>query len=269
MYYIIQENVFKETHVDLLIENLNRFKFDFEIVKFKPFIHTIEHVTDRKDVFCFGSVSMAKAAKHYGWYPGSMLNDNHNFEVYGSAFGMENMLNGDGHVMNFMDPLPIKDFMFFARPTKDSKVFSGQVFTQESWNEYVADCIVNKVSENLTEHTKVLVAPLKQTQQEVRCWVVGGKVITASRYKLHNRVIYENYDNESFYVDFAQKMVNVYQPADAFVIDVCLVDEQLKIVEINCFNCSGLYHANVQKMIEALEEHFNPKIMTLNKLNND
>lgn len=258
MYYVIQQNVFKETHLDLLIENLERFKFDYEIVKFKPFCHDIEFTTDRKDVFCFGSVSMAHAAKKYKWTPGSMYNENHDYEVYAPKFGLENMLNGDGTVIKFTEPLPFDNYVFFARPTKDTKIFSGQVFTQDSWKEYVEDCIKNKVSEKINEETRILVAPLKETQQEVRCWVVGGKVVSASRYRLGTRVIYENYDHETFYTDFAQKMVDRYQPAEAFVLDVCLVGDKLKVVEVNCLNCSGFYHVNVVKLINALEDHFAP-----------
>lgn len=258
MYYVIQENVFKETHVDLLIQNLEKFKFDYEIVKFRPFCTDIEFNTDRKDIFCFGSVSMAHAARKYGWTPGSMYNENHDYEVYAREFGYENMLNGTGKVMNFIDPVPIDDYIFFARPTKDTKIFTGQIFTQDSWREYAKDCIDNKISERITAETKILVAPLRYTRQEVRCWVVGGKVVTTSRYRINDRTIYENYDHERIYWDFAQSMVDKYQPAEAFVIDVALMDDGLKVVEINCFNCSGFYHANVVKMIEALEDHFNP-----------
>jgi hypothetical protein len=101
-----------------------------------------------------------------------------------------------------------------------------------------------------------LVAPVKTIQQEVRCWVVGGKVITASLYKIGNRVVYQNYDDESFFVDFAQRMVDKYQPAEAFVIDVCLADDQLKIVEINCINAAGFYKSHMENLITAIENHF-------------
>lgn len=69
MYYIIQENLFKEEHYKTLLKMMERFNFDYEIVKFRPFIHEIEFKTDRKDVFCFGAVAMAHSAKKYGWMP--------------------------------------------------------------------------------------------------------------------------------------------------------------------------------------------------------
>ena len=257
MYYIIQENLFKEHHYQILIDTMGKFNFDYEIVKFRPFIHDIEFKTIRKDVFCFGAVSMAAAAKKYGWKPGSMINENHDFDVYAEKFGLENMLNGDGHIINFTDPLPIDNYQFFARPTKDTKVFSGQVFSQDAWKDYTKICKETDTVNVITKGIKILISPLKHIQQEVRCWVVGGKVVTASRYKMGSRIIYANYDDESFFVDFAQKMVDKYQVAEAFVIDVCLSNDELKVVEVNNINSAGFYACNMEKLIEAIEYHFN------------
>jgi ATP-grasp domain, R2K clade family 3 len=256
MYYIIQENLFKEKHYQLLIDAMERYGLEYEIVKFRPFVHDIEFTTQRKDIFCFGAVAMAAAAKKYNWNPGSMLNDNHDFNVYDNQYGAENMLNGDGYIIDFTDPLPIADEAFFARPIKDSKVFSGQVFSQTAWKAYAQISKDIDTVNTITEDTKILVAPLKHIQQEVRCWVVGGKVVTASRYKLGNKAIYANYDDASFFVDFAQKMVDIFAVAEAFVIDVCLVNDALKVVEVNNINSAGFYACTMEKLITALEAHF-------------
>lgn len=256
MYYIIQENLFKEHHYQTLIDTMGKFGFDYEIVKFVPFVRDIEFKTERKDVFCFGSVSMASAAKKYGWKPGSMLNDNHDFNIYAEKYGMGNMLNGDGFIINLFDELPVDADEFFARPTADSKVFSGQIFSKEAWLDYVGNYDKLETSNVGRENISVLISPLKRIQQEVRCWVVGGKVVTASRYKLGSRVSYANYDDESFFVDFAQRMVDNYQVAEAFVIDVCLVNDELKIVEVNNINSAGFYDCNMVKLITAIEDYF-------------
>lgn len=253
MFYIIQENLFKEVHYDLLISLMGKYDFDFEIVKFRPFTHEVEFKTDRKDVFCFGAVAMAHSAKKYGWTPGSMMNENHDLEVYGKHYG-DYMLNHKGKIIEFQDEIPFDDYLFFARPTKDTKIFSGQVFTKHSWKEYVEECSKNDAVRLIKSETKVLVSPLKDIQQEVRCWIVDGKVVTASRYKLGNYVQYKNYDDETFYINFAQKIVDIYQPAKAFVLDICLANDELKVVEINCINCSGFYDANMEKLIMALEQ---------------
>jgi ATP-grasp domain, R2K clade family 3 len=256
MYYIVQENLFREEGFHQLMEIFERHYIEHEVVKFIPFVHEIDFKTTRKDVFVFGSVNMSHTCKKYDFVPGSMYNENHDVEVYGKYYGDE-MLNSDGHVMRFGDPLPFDNFLFFARPTKDTKAFTGQVFTQEAWKEYVQECIKNDALKNLNEETKVLIASLKHPQQEVRCWIVNGKVITISRYKLGNFVNTQNYDHEQGFIDYAQKIADIYCPAEAFVLDICLVDDQYKIVEINCFNCAGFYDGNMFKIIEALENHFN------------
>lgn len=256
MFYVIQENTWNEYHYNLLMEMMERFKLDHEICRFIPFVNKLEATTTRKDVFCFGMIAAAQTAAEMGWYPGSMYNANHNFEVYAPKYGLENMLNGDGKIITFTDDIPLEDERFHVRLTKDSKYFGGEVHTHDSWNEYRQKCIDNYTAEILLNESNLLVSPLKDIQQEVRCWVVGGKVVTASRYKLFDRVSYQNYDDEYYYTDFAQAMVDKYQPAEAFVLDVCLANDQLKVVEVNCINAAGFYHCNLYKLIEALENHF-------------
>lgn len=259
MFYLVQENVFNERHYDMIIHHLERLGLDYEVCRFIPFIHEIEFKTDRKDIWCFGAVKMAHVAEKYGFHPGSMYNDNHDFEVYGAKYG-EHMLNHEAIIMDFTTPLPDDEkwTMFFARPTKDTKVFSGQVFMRHSWEEYVAHVIENNTVNIITEETKVMISPLKEIHQEIRCWVVGGKVVTISQYKLGSRITYQNLDHDEEALNFAQEMVNIYQPAEAFVIDICRTYDGFKIVEVNCINCAGFYDMNFQKLIAALEDHFNP-----------
>lgn len=254
MYYLVQENVFKEKHFTTLIENLQRYDLEYEVVKWRPFAEEIEVNTDRKDIFCFGCVSLTKAAKFYDWNPGVYYDDNQDMEVYMEKYG-EYMLNSDGVCINFTDPLPDHiPNIFFARPIKDSKVFSGGIFSKEEWNKWVNTTGDKDVKSNLNETTRILIAPLKDyIQREIRCWIVDGKVVTLSQYKLGNRVVYQNYDYEQEAVEFAQKMANIYSPLRAYVLDICLYQGQYKIVEINCLNCAGYYEADMSKLIQALE----------------
>ena len=173
MFYMIQKNMFKEHNYDEIIHHLARMGLDYEIVRMIPFIGEIEFTTDRKDVFCFGAVKLAHVAEKYGFNPGSMYNDNHDFLVYGPKYG-ENMLNHGALIMNFSDPLPEDDrwTMFFARPTKDTKVFSGQVYMRHSWDEYVTECKKNDATHHIEDETQVMISPLKNIQQEIRCFAI-------------------------------------------------------------------------------------------------
>ena len=58
-------------------------------------------------------------------------------------------------------------------------------------------------------------------------------------------------------IDFINDMIKIYEPAEAFVIDVCLLlNGEMKIVEINCFNSSGFYDADIQKIVMSIEDNF-------------
>jgi len=103
----------------------------------------------------------------------------------------------------------------------------------------------------------VLVAPLKSNiQQEIRCWIVDGKPVTISQYKIGSRVVYQNHDNNEEAWIFAKDMCKIYCPAKAFVLDICLYQDEYKVVEINCINCSGFYDGDMSKLIQALENTF-------------
>ena len=117
MYYIIQENTFREANYNNLIDTLDRMELPYEIVKVLPSIEEFEFNTDRKDIFCFGSVKMSRVAKKYNWFPGSLLNDNHNYTVY-SEYYKDNLLNYDSTIQRFGDEIKRTD-LFFARPVLD------------------------------------------------------------------------------------------------------------------------------------------------------
>lgn len=262
MYYVIQENLFREFHYNTLIEYLDRYKLGHETVPFRPFTDELEVKTDRKDVWFFGSVNGAQIAAKKGWSPGCLYNDSHDFEVY-SVPWKENMLNRDGTVIQFGDPIPDHlGYTFFCRPTKDTKIFSGGTFTRDSYNEWVEDSKKdNQIEKGTLEYirslTPLLVAPLKDyIQQEIRCWVVDGEIVTMSQYKIGRRVVYQNHDNNEEALIFAKNLVRKYQPAKAFVLDICLYQDEYYVVEVNCINCSGFYDGNMSKLIQSLEKTF-------------
>lgn len=258
MYYIIQQNLFREFHFNTLIEYLKRYNLEYEIIPFKPFTEELEFKTDRKDVWCFGSTNLAKVAKKYDWNPGSMYNENHNFEVYSKHYG-EYMLNSDGIVCTVeesCEALSKVPYTFFSRPTLDTKSYSGGLFTHDSWRKWISDLEESSLKQKLSKETKVLFAPLKTIQQEIRCWIVGGEVVTISQYKIGNRVNYQNHDNNQEAQIFAKKMARFFCPAEAFVLDICLFEDDYRVVEVNTINCSGFYDADMSKLIQSLEKKF-------------
>jgi len=259
MFYLVQENTFKEKNYYNLIHHLERLDLEYEVCSFRPFIDEIDFKTERKDIWCFGAYSMIKVAEKYDFYPGCMINSNHDFEVYGKYY-KDNLLNFDAKIIEFGDSVPDGEEwdLFFARPTKDTKMFTAKVYDRDEWTKYIKTSFANETIQEIREMSKVVISSPKNIQQEIRCWIVGGNVVTISQYKLGSRVTYQNLDHDEEAWNFAQEMADIYQPAKAFVMDICRTEDGIKIVEINCINAAGFYDMNFQKLLMALEEEFSP-----------
>ena len=48
-------------------------------------------------------------------------------------------------------------------------------------------------------------------------------------------------------------ITSAWQPARAWVLDVCETDEGMKIVEINTINSAGFYAANVTDLVLSID----------------
>jgi hypothetical protein len=272
MYYIVQENLFREEGHAKLISNLERFNIPYELVDVRPFVkegdtietydgkiieisEEIEFVTDRKDVFCFGSLKLARLSKKYGWNPGALITENHNYEVYSKHY-KENLLNYDSKIVKLGDQFPWTSNELFIRPTLDSKIFTGRVFKKEEWLEFVKNLLIPVNITTATIDTLIQVATPKNITQEIRCWVIDGKVVTQSTYMRGTFLVYDNIVDQDA-IDFAQRMVDIFQLAKTFVIDVCLTNDEWKIVECGSTSCAGFYDADMQKIIMGLEYSYN------------
>lgn len=251
MYYIVQENLFREEGHAKLINGLEKFGLEYELVKVLPFIEEVEFKTNRKDVFVFGSLKLARLSKKYGWKPGALVTENHDYNVYSKHY-KNNLLNYDSRVVEFGSDFEWEYEQQFIRPCLDSKSFTGKVFEKPDWEEYKNRMLDHPSDTTLRADTLIQVARPKKLTQEVRCWVVNGKVITQSTYRRGTFLVYDNVvDNDA--IEFAQRMVDIYQLAETFVIDVGLTPDGWKIIECGSTSCAGFYDADMQKLLVALE----------------
>lgn len=257
MYYIIQENTFREENYDVLVKTLDRFYLPYEIVKVRPFIEDFEFKTDRKDIFCFGSVKMSRVAKKYNWVPGSLLNENHDYRIY-SKYYKENLLNYDSKIQKFGDD--IDDDYFFARPCEDTKTFTGKVFSNQKWIDFKEEFYKTGQETSLNDETEIQVSSVKNITKEFRFWIVGNDVVTGSLYRMGNWVNYSSIVDDGA-LNFCKEMTKIYNLADAYVMDICevLINDkpEYKIIECGCINSAGFYKANMTKLIEKIELYWN------------
>lgn len=261
MHHIIQQNIWKERSYYILINTIERLGLSYDIVKHIPYVQNIvtldnkPYNTDRTNVFIWGGTGMVKATNKNNFVPGSLLNKNHDYLVY-SQYYKHNLFNYDSIIDSFKEPnIETYPELFFARPVLDNKSFTGKVFTKDEFITMHDMYFTNKWSVDF----EIQIAKPKKIQKEFRFWVVNGKVITGSLYRYGQNIYFTNTIDVDA-LKFAQQMVDIYQPAEAFVIDIVESNNEYKIMELGCINSAGFYQANLPLLIDALEQHFNIKI---------
>jgi hypothetical protein len=135
-------------------------------------------------------------------------------------------------------------------------IFHSYDFINE-WEERKEHNLRNFRNENFNEDTLIQVSSPKTIFKEIRFWVVDGKVITGSTYRIGRDVQYSRQLVDPAAYEFAQRMVNIFQLADAFVIDVFQKDDGWKIVECGCINSAGFYDSDLTKTLASIEDTFN------------
>jgi len=267
MHWVVQENVANEDRYDEVVSTLSRFGIPYTQVKVVPFAHTLEpDVNPKGRVMTLGSITLtSRIVERKGWKPGAYSNDNFDFEVWSKIpQWAPHILNADAIVCPFRD-VPDTWDRFFIRPTLDTKAFAGTVMDQAEYQTWRGRLLIEEGASDLMFdiYEMVCVAPVKEIYREFRFFIVEGKISTASVYKIGGDVTYQDegfIDHDVTY--FVGGLVSTggmiypdgWEPARAFVMDVAMVEDGYKIIEINCINSAGFYKANVSKLILDLND---------------
>lgn len=149
-------------------------------------------------------------------------------------------LNADGEEMT-VEAAKGLEFPLFVKPYRE-KLFSG--FVAQSWDE-LASVQTSCSCDILTE--RVQVSSPKRFGPECRLFYVDGEFVTGSWYKGRSGEVVDGP-----VVEFANKLVKAECPDEAFAIDLVQTAVGIKIVELNNFNCAGLYESDPKKIVDAL-----------------
>ena len=275
MHWVLQDNLYKEKGFDEMVEALERLGVPYDLVKVVPFVGDMEPpLTDVVGpVICFGSYGMRHHAKRMGWNPGVFDLDAVGYDVQKEIFG-DAMLNSDLVICDFKDvPALMPSDPVFIRPVSDSKDFAGGVMYRDDIEEWVRMvCVIGEdFGDKLEPTTKVMMSSPKKILQEARFFIVDGRVATQSYYKFGTMVRYSR-DVDRDLIWEANRLVcnhpmvirrdengkevpnQLNRLPRAFVLDLArLEDGSIKIVELNTINAAGLYDADVNALVIALE----------------
>lgn len=276
--WIIQQNLLNDEAYWRITIALDEMDIPWKPIRVIPFT---DELTDSEGienpVVFYGSTSLQRQVINHGKFvPGVWSGPNFDYMLHIEKYGKK-MLNHDAKVYAFKD-IPAFDGVMFMRPVHDTKSFTGTLIGSDEfetwknnvlgvagWNqnaEYEGFMDTWK-SSVMTPETETMVCSPKNVRYEYRFFVVGGKVCTGSLYHVNDRLVKRNADADDIVLDkyvreFAQSQVDIWQPADAFVMDIGVLEDDrglydFRIVEINSFNCSGIYECDERAIIRAVQ----------------
>lgn len=256
MYWILQENIYAEKGLTDLLNVLERAGIPHSEHKVVPFVGELMPDIDVDGpVILIGTYSLRHIAKKKNWTPGVFDIGNWSYQDHVNNWGMR-MLNADSMYTQYRH-VPVifpRDKIRFIRPVNDSKAIAGTVYDRETfmkdYNNVMSLGAGN--GSTLDGDTLMMVSSVKNIQREYRVWVVDGKPVTASQYKIGGRVVYDGNVEPSVY-QYVEDLCRDWVPHRAFVVDIGIVNDEYRVIETNTLNAAGLYHCDVNKLVGAIE----------------
>lgn len=249
MHWILQKNFNK--YYDQWVRALNEEGESFSSIEIQPFSEELPVVDVQEPCIAYGTTSLMKNAKKQ-WTPGVFFEPSQ-FQVstWQKIFGKD-LLNHDGYLCKLNYLLVNCPEELFIRPNNDLKDFTGVVVKREDLMKQIQN--INNGGFLFDGNIEVFVSKPKHLQKEFRFFVVDGKVVTGCQYKLKT-MAYMNLKIDKEVEEFAKKIANKWTPAPACVMDIAVnMEGESKLLEFNCFNASGIYICELNKIIQAIKK---------------
>lgn len=242
MKWLIQKTKIEHEKIIELIDILEKAGIDYDIVY--PFEDKVimqnkkKYIYDNKEkYFVCGSYSLVRNVKKSR--PDAVFSlDEYKFNDFINIFGKNNFVNTDAKIINYNDILWNEE-KYFIRPLNDDKSFNGGTYTKNDIIEYNGDVVIAKV---------------KHINKEHRFFIINGKISSASLYKINGEISTSSVIDEGAIL-FVEKMIKKFD-FPCFVIDIATIENEYKIVELNCINASGFYDINLYRLINSVLEYY-------------
>lgn len=257
MHWLVQSHLLSDPAYAQLVENLDRMGVAHTFCTTIPFSEELETgafdlAAFEGKVFPFGTYTLCRLVQQRAQQPQVFISDRLSQAHLLPIFGAE-MLNSDMLVLALRDVVPPADH-FFIRPSEDNKAFPAQVLSATDFLQFQQN-ILQLAAEGtfsyVTPDMPCVVATPKSIEAEFRFFVVKGKLSAYSQYRRGGRAHFHSHI-DPYLLDYAQAMVDRYQPEQAYVLDIALSNQKMKILESNAIHASGLYTADSQKLIETI-----------------
>lgn len=257
MHWVVQHNLLPAATLAAFRQAFAQHHISYEevlAVPFSPELPTLQNPAGRY-VF-YGATTLIMNAYQSARYAAGVFYNAATFTManYLAQWGPR-MLNYGAHIEtlgSFVAQPHAPDSQWFVRPNDDTKTFTGQVlsFAQlQAWQQQLAQ-VPGAEPGPLAQ--LVFAAP-RAIEKEWRHLVVGGRVVTSTRYQWRGELRISATDVPAALLAFVAECCATYQPHGVFVLDTALADDRYFIVECNCFNGTGFYQvADIAPAVAAV-----------------
>jgi hypothetical protein len=260
MRWVIQSNLGNKEDSERIRDICIRQGYGHEFITVIPFTKEIPSISNDQPTVFYGATNFINNIYESGrWNPGTFFNaENFTVRAYVEHY-KEHMINHPcefSTIGKFASSHQPMDKQFFVRPIKDLKEFAGDVMEFNDmvrWERnirYLPGCDNNPT---LTVDTEIVVSEPHGIAHEWRVFIVNGKVSSGSHYRSYMKLDSNN-DFPQRVIEFVERMCEIWVPAPVFVMDVGESAGNLFIIECNCFNSSGFYKSNIEKIVVDVSE---------------
>jgi hypothetical protein len=234
----------------------------WEIVQPGPFLNGVapsvggHRLNDQDCVIFSGTFPLMRHIQlHYAWRPGGWCTAEHfDCRNYYPHFG-HRLLNHEYTVLSVEDAIRrveetftqlSKEGRVFVRPCGVQKTFTGRCVDQEEF--------VHALESARYANVPVLVAAPQKITREWRVVVSRGRFVAASQYKLDgaHREAPGCPRGVRAYVE--RLLADVpYQPDPIYLMDIGESPNNLSLIELNSFSCSGLYECDAAEVVQEVK----------------
>lgn len=260
--WVIQNNLIAENDLNQLQEACKEVGDEFQEVLVVPFSDELPEFTYHYNNVYYGSTTLMNNL-YQELHPKGLFYDDRTFKMnnYFNRWG-DYMLNYGAKVTEihdfiynseWIDWVSNEDEKLFIRPNGDGKEFDGQVGTFKDLKDMITRSILYEGP--LSESSMIVVGKAYDIYKEWRLYIVGGEIITASRYRTNFKLSKSSTDIPKEMLTFAKEMIAKYKPHQNFAMDICSThDGAYYIIECGCLNSVGFYDADIKKLVRAISE---------------
>jgi len=267
MKFIIQYNLINNKQLMQIKDVVE--KYPHEYVGVIPFSKEItsDEPLNGTEYIPYGSTSLIERTCGLGWKGCYFDLNTFNYKTF--TDNRDDMLNNNvltiKDAMEFLKTQP-ENNLWFTRPSKDLKQFTGRVASSESCLKYFTNALLVDTSSvaQLKPDTEIVLSEPRNIDAEYRWFVIDRKVVSGSMYR-NNGYLFKQRVTDKKMIDEAQTFADKWLPHDNCVMDLALVNGKVKVIEFNCLNGSGFYDNDIDAVFEAMWNYEKEKVGSAKK----